>query len=66
MVRQQGERAEPVFMLGSQPIQLTQTNDRRRRHSTSEWKIEDSGFNRVVPPWFSAAVRPTKEDSGWV
>jgi hypothetical protein len=69
MVRQQGEGAEPVAMLGSQPVQLTQRNDRYRRHSrasTPEWEIEDSGCKAAVPPWFSAAARPTQQDSGWV
>jgi hypothetical protein len=32
IVRQRGEGVEPVFMLRSQLIQLTQRNDRRCRH----------------------------------
>jgi hypothetical protein len=69
MVQQQGGGSRAGVMLKSQPIQLTQRNDRCFRHSrasTPEWEIEDSGFKLAVPPWFSAAVRQTKEDSGWV
>ncbi len=43
-------------------------NNRYRRHSSidSRTEIEDSGFKPAVPLWFSAAARPTKQDSGWV
>jgi hypothetical protein len=37
-----------VVMLGSQPIQLTQKNNRRRRHSRAsapKWEIEDVASN---------------------
>jgi hypothetical protein len=39
-------------MLVSQPIQLTQENDRRRKHSRAsdpEWEIGNSGFKLAVP-----------------
>jgi hypothetical protein len=65
MVRQRGEGAELVFMLVSQPIQLTRENDRRRKHSRAsnpEWEI---GI-LPVPLRFSAAARPTIRDSEWV
>jgi hypothetical protein len=68
MVRQR-DGVEPVVMLGSQPIQLTQRNDRRRRDSrasTPKWEIEDSGFKLAVPSWPSATARPngSKESPG--
>jgi len=47
----------------------TLRNNCRRRHlraSTPEWKIEDSSFKLAMALWFSATVRLTREDSGWV
>jgi hypothetical protein len=49
-------------MLVSQPTQLTQENDRRRKHSRAsdpEWEIGISGFKLAVSSRFSAAARPT-------
>jgi len=54
-------------MLGSQPIELTQRNDRRRKHSRAsnlEWEIEDSGFKPAAPSRPSATARPNGSKEG--
>jgi hypothetical protein len=67
IVRQRGDRsrASGYAWISANPtdseemIAVADTREHRLQ-------IEDSGFKPAVPPWFSAAARPTKQDSGWV